>query len=103
MTSFKYRSTRGAQNGLSFEEAILQGLASDGGLLVPESIPKIGEKELDAWSKLAFKDLAFEIMKLYIDPNQIPHADLKGILDRSYGKFRDPEITPIHELDPGNL
>jgi threonine synthase len=48
MTSTRYRSTRGRQNGLRFEEVVLGGLAKDGGLYVPENIPKMTMEEIES-------------------------------------------------------
>lgn len=79
---------------------MLQGLASDGGLYIPEEIPKAdGWKQ---WKDLSFTELAFEIMSLYISPAEIPPADLKDIIAKSYTTFRAPETTPLVHLK-GNL
>ncbi|KAI9376261.1 tryptophan synthase beta subunit-like PLP-dependent enzyme [Aspergillus egyptiacus] len=97
--SQKYLSTRGADYGLSFEEVVLKGLASDGGLFVPEEIPSLPAGWETEWRDLSFEDLAFNIMSLYISPSEIPSEDLKDIIKRSYSTFRHPERTPIVELD----
>jgi threonine synthase len=81
---------------MSFEEVVLKGLASDGGLYIPENIPSVTQWE--SWQDLSFPDLALEILSLYISPDEIPREDLKGIIDRSYSTFRAPEITPLKHL-----
>ncbi|KOS22309.1 Threonine synthase [Escovopsis weberi] len=91
-----YLSTRGEDVGLSFEEVVLKGLASDGGLYLPQQLPKASAWE--SWKDLSFPDLAFEIMSLYISHSEIPPADLKGIIARSYATFRAPETTPLVHL-----
>ena len=53
-----YISTRGGIAAADFETAVLQGFAADGGLFVPETIPRISEEQLQGWSKLSFADLA---------------------------------------------
>lgn len=73
---------------LSFEEVVLKGLASDGGLFIPEQIPSLPEDWQTKWRNYSFQELAFEIMSLYISPEEIPSADLKDIIKRSYATFR---------------
>ncbi|KAH9893686.1 threonine synthase [Xylariomycetidae sp. FL2044] len=94
--SQRYLSTRGDDYDLSFEEVVLKGLASDGGLYLPESIPSATNWQ--SWKDLSFPDLALEILSLYIAPSEIPREDLKGIIDRSYSTFRAPETTPLRHL-----
>lgn len=84
----------------SFEEAVLKGLASDGGLFIPEEIPSLPAGWETDWRDLSFEGLAFNIMSLYISPSEIPSEDLRDIIKRSYSTFRHPERTPIVELDP---
>nr|XP_036586108.1 threonine synthase [Colletotrichum truncatum]KAF6796299.1 threonine synthase [Colletotrichum truncatum] len=94
--SQRYLSTRGEDSGFSFEEAVLKGLASDGGLFIPEHIPQVDNWQ--AWKDLSFPELAYEILSLYISPSEIPSDDLKGIINRSYATFRAPETTPLRHL-----
>lgn len=82
---------------LSFEEVVLQGLGSDGGLFIPQEIPKAVDWQ--SWADLSFADLAFRILSLYISPSEIPPADLKSIIDRSYSTFRSTEVTPLVHLN----
>lgn len=97
--SQKYLSTRGASSGLSFEDVVLKGLASDGGLFIPEHIPALPANWESEWRNLSFEELAFQIMSLYISESEIPANDLKDIINRSYSAFRHPERTPLVELD----
>ncbi|AMD21469.1 HER190Wp [Eremothecium sinecaudum] len=92
-----YRSTRSSsEDTMSFEEAVMKGLASDGGLFIPSVIPKVPEATLyEKWSTLSFQELALEIMKLYIPETEIPTDDLKKLVDNSYSTFRNSEITPL--------
>ncbi|OIW27182.1 threonine synthase [Coniochaeta ligniaria NRRL 30616] len=94
--SQRYLSTRGDDIGLSFEEVVLKGLASDGGLYIPEEIPSASNWE--SWKDLSFADLAYEILSLYISPTEIPADDLKTIINKSYSTFRAPDITPLVPL-----
>lgn len=84
---------------LSFEEVVLKGLASDGGLFIPEQIPQLPAEWASIWPNLPFKDLAFYIFSLFISPAEIPPQDLRNIVDASYSTFRSPDITPIVTLD----
>ncbi|KAJ5510449.1 Tryptophan synthase beta subunit-like PLP-dependent enzymes superfamily [Penicillium expansum] len=92
--SQQYLSTRGAEYGRTFEDVVLQGLASDGGLFIPEKIPSLPESWETEWCDLSFEDLALEIMSLYISTDEIPREDLKNIINKSYSTFRHPERTP---------
>ncbi|KAI6088959.1 threonine synthase [Hypoxylon rubiginosum] len=94
--SQRYLSTRGDDYDLSFEEVVLKGLATDGGLYIPEAIPSATNWQ--SWKDLSFPDLALEVLSLYIAPDEIPRDDLKGIIDRSYSTFRAPETTPLRHL-----
>ncbi len=93
----RYLSTRGHVGGLSFEDAVLMGLADDGGLLLPESIPVIPEKTLHDWAQLSYSDLAFKILSLYAD--DIPQETLRTLITRAYAGFDHPEITPVVRRD----
>jgi len=97
----KYISTRGDQTERSFCEILLEGLAPDGGLYLPVAYPQVDDAMLTKWRGLAYADLAFEILSLYID--DIPADDLLAITRRTYTAevFGTPEITPLKVLEPG--
>nr|WP_295075388.1 threonine synthase [uncultured Roseateles sp.] len=97
----KYISTRGDQTERSFCEILLEGLAPDGGLYLPLNYPRINADTLTRWRGLAYADLAFEILSLYID--DIPSEDLRAITRRTYTEavFGTPEITPLKPLGSG--
>lgn len=94
----RYISTRGQVPPIGFIDAILMGLADDGGLLVPDHIPQVSEDTLKQWQGLSYTDLALEILSLYVD-NEIPRIDLKNLIDESYGTFRHEAVTPVRRLD----
>lgn len=94
----KYRSTRGKSTDQSFEQAVLAGLAPDGGLYIPESIPSLPKDWETTWAGLTFQQLAFNVLSMYIDESEIPHADLRKLIDASYSTFRHKDITPLHLL-----
>ena len=85
----------------SFEDVVLKGLASDGGLFIPEEIPSLRSDWRTKWRNYTFQELAYEIFSLYISPEEIPSEDLKDIIRRSYGTFRAKDITPMVTLDEG--
>ena len=88
-----YLSTRGHADRKRFCEILLEGLAPDGGLYLPEHYPQIDGVTLTRWRGLKYADLAFEILSLYID--DIPAADLKAICHKTYTEevFGTPQIT----------
>ena len=88
----RYVSTRGGVSGLSFCEAVMMGLASDGGLLVPIEIPDVSES-LREFQTLDYNDLAVRVMSCFID--DIPPADLESLVRRSYETFDDDRVTPL--------
>jgi threonine synthase len=92
----KYKSTRGQVSGLGFSDALLMGLASDNGLLVPETIPDVRSR-LGAWQSLSFVELAQEIMPLFID--DIETETLKRLVAESYSSFDHDEVVGFQQLD----
>ena len=89
----RYISTRGGIAPIAFKDAVMMGLASDGGLLLPQSYPTVSREQLESWRKLAYPELAFEVISLYVD--DIPADDLKTLINRSYSTFTHPEVTPL--------
>ncbi len=90
----KYISTRGDIDPVGFKQAVMMGLARDGGLLLPETIPDVSDK-LSEWENLSYPELAFEVMNLFTD---FPEDDLRTIIQKSYSTFRDDDITPLVEV-----
>src|SRR5512140_3061468 len=97
----KYLSTRGDPGRKQFCEILLEGLAPDGGLYLPERYPQVDAATLAQWRGLAYPDLAFEILSLYID--DIPAADLRNLCRRTYTAevFGTREIVPLKPLEEG--
>ncbi len=89
----KYISTRGQSEPRTFVEAVKEGLARDGGLLVPEIIPDFSN-DLDRLSTLCYQDLADEIFKPFID-GEIPSDRVRKLIAKSYSTFGSAEITPL--------
>ena len=97
----KYLSTRGDATPRAFCDILLEGLAPDGGLYLPQAYPKVDKATLARWRGLSYADLAEQILALYID--DIPAADLSALLHRTYTEqvFGTPQITPLKPLEPG--
>jgi threonine synthase len=97
----RYLSTRGDATERRFCDILLEGLAPDGGLYLPVRYPQVDAATLERWRSLAYADLAFEILSLYID--DIPAADLRAICQRVYSKavFGTEAITPLKPLGEG--
>jgi len=102
----KFISTRGQSPALSFSEILLGGLAPDGGLYLPETYPQFTDSDLSKMRGLSYADLAFTILSRLID--DIPQADLKAIIDKTYradvfSYIREgqnaSDITPIMKLE----
>jgi threonine synthase len=89
----KYISTRGKIAPVSFKNAVMMGLATDGGLLLPESYPVIDRSTLESWRPLSYRELALAVISPFAD--DIPAEDLKLLIDHSYASFCHPEITPV--------
>jgi len=94
----RYVSTRGGGPALGFSDAVAQGLAADGGLLVPEELPDLSG-ELEGFRGLAYPELGFRFLRRFA--TDIPEAELRELVARSYGRFDRPEVTPMLELDAG--
>jgi threonine synthase len=92
----KYISTRGQTDPVSFNDAVAIGLAPDGGLFLPESLPDITPR-LAAWKNLSYAELCFEFLSLFA--TDIPEDVLGKIVHRSYGTFTHPDIAPLRQLD----
>ena len=100
-----YLSTRGDPGRKRFCEILLEGLAPDGGLYLPEAYPHIDDATLSRWRDVyhsqGYAELAFEILSLYID--DIPAADLRAICHKTYTAevFGTGEIVPLRHLENG--
>ena len=92
----RYVSTRGGAAPQRFSDILLEGLAPDGGLYVPEAFPRA---DLSTWRSLSYPDLAFQILARFID--DIP--ELESLVKRAYSarRFAGEEVTPLRTLEPG--
>lgn len=91
-----YKSTRNSDNKVTASKAILQGLSSDGGLFVPETIPVL-TKTMDELSRMNYQEIAYEVMRLYF--TDFTEEELKDCISQAYDdKFDTPEIAPIKKV-----
>jgi len=101
----RYRSTRGDPQRRRFCEILLEGLAPDGGLYLPEHYPTVDVATLARWRRVyheqGYAELAFQVLSLYID--DIPPADLRALCARTYTAevFGTGEIVPLRHLENG--
>ncbi len=96
----KYVSTRGQAPALGFCDTVLAGLASDGGLYLPETWPRITPEEIAGFANRPFAEIAFELIARFVD-GEIADADLKALIEDAYSTFRHAATTPVVELEPG--
>ena len=94
-----YSSTRGNDNNINFVQVMLNGLAKDGGLYVPNNIPKISKKKLQELKNLSYVDLAYEVTKDFVVSKDISRQEYKLILKKTYSKKFGDEIINIDRLN----
>jgi len=93
----RYASTRGGARGTSFEEAISRGYAPDGGLFVPETLPRLTPEQLQAWRRLDFAGLAEAILSLFVGEELGP-GELGRLACDCYAGFSCPEVVPVRRV-----
>ncbi len=91
----KYISTRGQVEPVGFEDAVLMGLADDGGLLIPETIPDVSDR-LSDWRGLGYADLAIAVMGEFVD--DIPAEEFAGIVRRTYADAFPADVAPLVQV-----
>jgi threonine synthase len=99
MTPLAYVSTRGGVSGQRFCDTALDGLAADGGLMLPERVPQVGAADLKRWRALSYPELAFEVMRLFVD--DIESSELSTLISATYPAsiFGSDAVTPLTRLD----
>jgi threonine synthase len=94
----RYISTRGSAPLLSFEEAMLTGLARDGGLYVPETIPQMSHDDIAALAGKSYEDIAFAVMRPFIG-DTFTDAEFRDIIAKAYANFGHSARAPLVQLD----
>ncbi|OCJ17929.1 threonine synthase [Rhizobium sp. AC44/96] len=102
MTTVDYISTRGEAPSLGFCDALLAGLARDGGLYVPREWPQFSKKEIRALRGKSYQDIAFTILSPFTN-GEIPDETFRAMIDEAYGTFRHPAIAPLVQTGPNSF
>jgi len=98
----QFVSTRGQAPALGFSDAVLAGLAADGGLYVPASWPQVSATEIAGFAGKPYADVAYDIIGRFVG-DEIPAAKLREIVDGAYASFLHPSVTPLVELEPNHF
>ncbi len=93
----KYISTRGQAPVLNFEQVLLTGLAADGGLYVPETLPHFNHEEITAMAALDYPQLAQKIITPFVQ-DCIPAEDLSAMVVETYAEFRHSAVAPLQQI-----
>ena len=94
----KYISTRGQAPESGFEDAVLTGLATDGGLYVPKDLPLFSQEKIQSFASMSYEEIAFEVMKPFVE-EAIGDSALKTLIEESYAEFRHKAIAPMVQID----
>ena len=98
----RYISTRGEAPALGFADAVLTGLARDGGLYLPETWPQFSEAELRGLRGLPYADLAVRVMTPFIG-GEIPPATFERLVRETYATFRHEAVCPLVQVGAGEF
>ena len=98
----KYTSTRGRAPVLGFSDAILAGLASDGGLYLPQSWPQFSPGQIAGFANRPYAEVAHAVISRFV-AGEIEDAALREIIAGAYTGFRHPSVTPLVEIGPGHF
>ncbi|THH37255.1 threonine synthase [Aliishimia ponticola] len=97
-----YVSTRGQAPVLTFEDAMLSGLARDGGLYVPETIPQMSAEDIAALAGLPYEEIAFRVMRPFVG-DTFTDAEFRGLIDAAYAGFNHDARAPLVQLGQGHF
>ena len=98
----QYISTRGQAPALSFEDTMLTGLASDGGLYVPETVPQMSADDIAALAGKSYEDIAFAVMRPFVG-DVFGDDEFRDIIARAYGGFGHAARAPLVQLDQNHF
>jgi threonine synthase len=99
-TDLRYVSTRGEAKIASFNEALIEGLARDGGLYLPESWPQLSRAEIAGFRGRPYAEVAFHVIAPFVG-NDIPEGELKRMIAEAYATFDHRDVAPLHKLASG--
>ncbi len=98
----QYISTRGAAPVLTFEQAMMTGLARDGGLYLPQSIPQLTRAEITALAGASYEETAFAVMRPYLG-DTFTDAEFRGLIAAAYAGFGHAARAPMVQLAPNHF
>jgi threonine synthase len=98
----KYVSTRGGAPELSFEQAMMTGLARDGGLYVPAVIPTLSVDQIAAMAGQSYEDIAYTVMRPFIG-DTFTDDEFRGLIDAAYAGFNHAARAPLKQLDSNHF
>lgn len=98
----QYVSTRGRAPVLSFEEAMLTGLARDGGLYVPAEIPQLSHGDIAAMAGLSYEEIAFRVMRPFVG-DTFSDDEFGGLIEAAYAGFSHAARAPLKQLQPNHF
>ena len=98
----RYISTRGQAPALNFEQVVLTGLATDGGLYVPETFPQLSQEEIASLAGLPYHEAAFKVMRAFVG-DCIPEETFKAMLKDTYASFNHDAVAPLKQLDSNHF
>lgn len=97
----QFVSTRGQAPAVTFSDAILNGLAPDGGLYLPDAWPQVSAAEIEGFATAPYPHIARTVLGRFVDA-ECPQGDaLDALLAEAYGTFRHDAVVPVIELDTG--
>ncbi|HEX2147313.1 MAG TPA: threonine synthase [Pseudorhizobium sp.] len=98
----EYISTRGEAPALGFRDALLAGLARDGGLYMPREWPMLTKREIRSFRGKRYQDVAFEIVRRFTG-DEIPADKLRSMIEDAYATFRHPAVAPLVQTGPNDF
>ena len=98
----RYVSTRGEAPVLGFSDALLTGLARDGGLYIPEEWPHFSKKEIRSWRGKSYQEIAEAVLTPFTG-GEIEASELRRMIDEAYATFRHPAVTPLVQSGPNSF
>lgn len=98
----RYISTRGQAPILTFEEAMMTGLARDGGLYVPETVPTLSASEIAAMAGKSYEEIAYQVMRPFVGET-FTDEEFKGLIDKAYAGFGHAARAPMVQLAPNHF
>ena len=96
--AMKYISTRGNAPELTFEDVLLTGLASDGGLYVPKEVPQFSLEEIESWRDLSYTELAHKVIYPFVE-GSVDSDSLQTMINEVYNSFGHKAVAPVQQID----